>query len=472
MIRTASKGVIGVCEKNPHYFQYKGKEILLITSAEHYGAVINKKFDYVTYFDKLAKYGCNYTRVYPGALNQPKGNWMKDGNMAPLENFIAPWSRSDIPGFLGGGNKFDLNRWDPDFFARLDDFMIEAAKRDIIIELCFFNCQRIHYWPLCPLQIDANINGVGDCDFITFQTLDNGPLVDQQLRYIEKLIMETNRHDNIIYEICDEPTLFLTSSQKAFKWVSMLIDKAVEVESKLPKKHLIAQQVETGIDFCDDDRISIITTQYIRLNQRQLGGVPALDSCYDYNKPIELNETSFIMAWIKENLIPISRLESWEFMVHGGAAFNQLNGFFIVPNPGGDDETNHAILQNLQNLRSFLESFDYIKMRRGDSDFVCKMSIGGYISTMAEKGRQYALYIHHSFPCFGERRGPHFEPNYGEYEPVVTLAIEKGGYNVTFIEPETMKVLKECEITCEGDPVDIICPPYTLDLAIKIIAVE
>ena len=40
--RNSSPGVIGVSDKNPHYFQYKGKEILLITSAEHYGGSLTK----------------------------------------------------------------------------------------------------------------------------------------------------------------------------------------------------------------------------------------------------------------------------------------------------------------------------------------------------------------------------------------------------------------------------------------------
>jgi hypothetical protein len=51
---------------NPHYYNYQGKPIILITSAEHYGAVINKDFDYRTYLDALQARGLNYTRFYPG----------------------------------------------------------------------------------------------------------------------------------------------------------------------------------------------------------------------------------------------------------------------------------------------------------------------------------------------------------------------------------------------------------------------
>ncbi len=33
---------------NPHYFLFRGKPTILITSAEHYGAVLNPNFDYLT----------------------------------------------------------------------------------------------------------------------------------------------------------------------------------------------------------------------------------------------------------------------------------------------------------------------------------------------------------------------------------------------------------------------------------------
>src|SRR5262245_29626948 len=34
---------------NPHYFLFRGKPTVLITSGEHYGAVLNLDFDYVAY---------------------------------------------------------------------------------------------------------------------------------------------------------------------------------------------------------------------------------------------------------------------------------------------------------------------------------------------------------------------------------------------------------------------------------------
>ena len=66
---------------NPHYYLFDGKPTILITSAEHYGGVVNKDFDYVAYFDALKAYGMNYTRIYPGFLFEPMGKFMKGNTL-------------------------------------------------------------------------------------------------------------------------------------------------------------------------------------------------------------------------------------------------------------------------------------------------------------------------------------------------------------------------------------------------------
>ena len=54
---------ISVYHDNPHYFSYKGEPLVLITSDQHYGAVIDMDFDYVKYLDYLAQNGMNLTRT-------------------------------------------------------------------------------------------------------------------------------------------------------------------------------------------------------------------------------------------------------------------------------------------------------------------------------------------------------------------------------------------------------------------------
>src|SRR5271165_6349334 len=106
---------------NPHYFLFRGKAVALISSGEHYGAVLNRDFDYHRYLATLEADGLNYTRLFGGSYVEvpAKSFGILRNNLAPGPGrYLAPWARSDTPGYAGGGNKFDLERWDPAFFTR------------------------------------------------------------------------------------------------------------------------------------------------------------------------------------------------------------------------------------------------------------------------------------------------------------------------------------------------------------------
>ena len=127
---------------NPHYFLFRGKAMALITSGEHYGAVFNADFDYHRYLATLAADGLNYTRLFGGSYLEVPGKsfGILRNDLAPLVGrFIAPWARSGAAGYAGGGNKFDLERWDTEYFRRYRDFLSEAAKREIIVEVTLFS---------------------------------------------------------------------------------------------------------------------------------------------------------------------------------------------------------------------------------------------------------------------------------------------------------------------------------------------
>jgi len=50
--------------ENPRYFEWRGKPTVLITSADHYGTVLNADFDFVKYLATLEKDGLNLTRTF------------------------------------------------------------------------------------------------------------------------------------------------------------------------------------------------------------------------------------------------------------------------------------------------------------------------------------------------------------------------------------------------------------------------
>ena len=98
--------------KNPHYFLFRGKPTVLVTSGEHYGAVLNTEFEYGKYLETLAADGLNLTRTWAGPYCEPPGAFnIAENTLAPKAGkVIFPWARTETPGYANGGNKFDLTQ--------------------------------------------------------------------------------------------------------------------------------------------------------------------------------------------------------------------------------------------------------------------------------------------------------------------------------------------------------------------------
>jgi hypothetical protein len=182
--QAAKRQPLSLHPANPHYFLFQGKPTVLITSGEHYGAVLNMDFGYVRYLDTLQKDGLNLTRVFSGAYVEPPGAFSIARNtLAPAPGrFVCPWPRSHVPSYANGGMKFDLAHWDPEYFSRLRSFMNEAAKRGVVVEMNLF-CPFYEeaQWKISPLNTVNNINHVGDVGRTNVYTLDkNGGLLKIQ----------------------------------------------------------------------------------------------------------------------------------------------------------------------------------------------------------------------------------------------------------------------------------------------------
>jgi hypothetical protein len=91
---------------NPRNFLVRGRQTVLATSGDHYGAVSNRDFDYARYLDALTSDGLDLTRTFHGPTERLPVRW---GSAVTRGNnpgrFLGRWARSDTPGARDGSNR-------------------------------------------------------------------------------------------------------------------------------------------------------------------------------------------------------------------------------------------------------------------------------------------------------------------------------------------------------------------------------
>ena len=73
--------------ENPHDFLFREKPTVLVTSTEHYSAVLNLDFDFISNLDELKSHGLNLTRTFSGVYCELPGNFKIKS--PPYEHDIA-----------------------------------------------------------------------------------------------------------------------------------------------------------------------------------------------------------------------------------------------------------------------------------------------------------------------------------------------------------------------------------------------
>ena len=433
--------------QNPHYFTYRNKPIVLITSAEHYGALLNLDFDYVAYLDELKAHGLNLTRTFTGAYVEPAGAFSISNNtLAPaLGRFICPWSRSDQPGYQAGGNKFDLTKWDETYFKRLKDFVAQAEKRGIIVELTFF-CPFYDesQWRISPLNAVNNVNRLGSIASKNVYTLDkSGNLLDIQEKMVKKIVSELYGYDNLIYEICNEPYF----GGVMMDWQHHIVETVRATEHNFTYPHLISQNIANNTLKIKDPNpsVSVFNFHY---------ATPPLAVADNYwiNKVIGDNETGF-----KGNSDETYRMQGWLFILAGGGLYNNLdysfttekeNGTYRYPStqPGGGSV---ELRKQLSYLKSFMNSLDFINMHPDLSFIKTQFSKEAQVQALVKPSKQYALYLH------------------GEQKRDLDLELPVGKYKLYWLIPENGSS-ESNEISHKGGFLKLKIPAYKTDIALSI----
>lgn len=468
---TEKQDVIKLHPGNPNYFMYQGKPTILVTSGEHYGAVMNADFDYEKYLLTLKNAGLNYTRIFLGPYSEMGDNTfgITNNTMNPKpESWVTPWVKESAT------NKYDLTKWNESFFNRLKAFVSKASENGIVVEVTLFTSYYTnHQWSTSPFNPKNNVQGFDSISFKQVNTINNGQLIDVQEKYVRKVVQELNPFGNFFFEIQNEPwadnpqlvekiaeTDTIThpfawqkvveiANSGSLEWQKRIAQLITDEESQLPNKHMIAQNISNFRNNIEspDPNISIFNFHY---------AYPiAASSNLGLGKVIGLDETGFM---------PHSdfhyRSQAWKFMLAGGALYNNLDYSFTV---GSEDGThsidagtpgwgNSEFRNQLKIMKSFIESFKFIHMKPDNS--ILKVTKGNIaeFQVMAEAGDQYAIYL---------ENGSLSE---------LTLQIPDGEYTVEWINTLTGTIDLRDNMTAINGSATLVCPEFTEDIAFRILA--
>ena len=433
---------------NPHYFLFRGKPTVLITSGEHYGAVLNLDFDYIPYLDELRANRLNLTRTFTGVyVEDPTSFNITNNTLAPAPGkLICPWARSGSPGYANGGNKFDLTKWDDAYFARLKDFVRQAGRRGVVVELVLF-CP--YYgdkeWALSPINARNNVNGIGNVHRTEALTLSHKNLVAVQTAMVEKIVRELNGFDNLYYEICNEPYF----GGVTLDWQAHIAQTIVKTEASLPNKHLIAQNISNGSAKVENPNPAVSIFNFHYSNPPD-----SVAMNYHLNKVIAFDETGFKGTEDKPY-----RTDGWEFIIAGGAVYSNLDysftpwhekGTFVLPprQPGGGGP---SLRRQLRILKDFIHSFNFLRMKPDNTVIKGGIPQGAVARALVDHGNSYAVYVR------------------GGTKAELVLDLPAGRYRAEWVSTMTGRVEKADTLNHQGGQVKLSSPAYSDDIALRIV---
>ena len=482
---------IALHPENPKVFEYDGKPLMLFTATEHYGAVMNRPFDYLRYLGDMREKRINYTRLFLlfRELQLPTNPYSTCKPESP--DYIAPFGRTGPGKACDGEPKYDLELWDDEFFCRLHEFLGTAEKYGIIVEVTLFsNTYSPAVWSCNPLHAANNLSGLDDITVADYNTLRDPRRTELMERYVEKVVRETNRYTNIMYEICNEPggdNIHLPNSptcEESNAWVGHFIKLIRSLESKMENTHLITGQeaysfdqelllyTDLSFDEIDFDVVMVHPTNSTVISGRKylLGGFMSRElylenyrefclEGYKRKKPMCMDEDNAATAFKDVCGWTIHRKRAWT-AIFCGAHYNCID-FSVLPYlETGTPESNRHIRAWMGYIADYLDGVDLAKARPA-ADAIQKAPCGTVGSALGEPSGTMHVYLADA--------AEYGSPEYGRKIEAseLVLDLKAGEYRVELFSPVT-GMFSPAAILRLGDGVPLRLPDFCHDIAVRL----
>lgn len=383
-------GPLRILESNPRWFtDGSGRAVYLAGSHTWQslqdsgllmrGAVSDPppKFDYEGYLDFLVKHNHNFFRLWRWEITKWTDNYT-DGQVKYCRPH--PWVRSGPGAANDGEPKFDLSRFNQEYFDRLRSRVAAARDRGIYAAVMLFEGWEIQFtdgWRNHPFHAANNINGIeadsnGDGSGLEYNTLQETPMgrrvLELQQAYVRHVIDTVNDLDNVLYEISNEAL----GDSKA--WQHHLVRFVKEYESRKPKQHPVgltfAYRGGTNQDLYDSP------ADWISPNPGEPLRSYVENPCADCTAKIVVSDTDHLWGHTGGDNIWV-----WKSFTRG------LNVLFmeeLLPSPTWQDSARQAMGQ----VRRFAERMNLAAMRPEE-----KLSATRYC--LAARGKEYLVFQSH-----------------------------------------------------------------------------
>ncbi len=239
-------GPLAVHPDNPRYFQNTatGKAVYL-TGSHTWANLVDigpsdppEAFDFIKYVDWMAKLNHNFIRLWTWELV----SWNTKANRENKIHVAAPhpWTRTGPGKALDGKPKFDLSKFNPEYFERLRTRISASGKRGIYVSVMLFEGWGLQFsegaWEGHPFNAKNNVNNIdGDANKdgkgVEIHTLGNKKITAIQEAYIRKVIDTINGFDNVLYEISNE------NHPPSTEWQYHIIRFIKDYQKSKPQQH-------------------------------------------------------------------------------------------------------------------------------------------------------------------------------------------------------------------------------------------
>ncbi len=246
---TPDGGPLRVHPENPRYFGDASGRAILLTGSHTWPNLVDMgsgdpppAFDFDAYLAWLVRYGHNFTRGWAWEPTRWDTTQMRNAEWRNGTHVVAPqpWLRPGPDLALDGRPKFDLEKPNPDYLARLRDRLARARAAGVYLSVMLFEGYGVQFqkdaWRNHPFHPANNLNGIdgdrnGDGKGIEIHQLADARVTAIQDSYLRWLVTGLNDFDNLLYEVSNE------THPGSTEWQYHVIRRVMAVEAALPKRH-------------------------------------------------------------------------------------------------------------------------------------------------------------------------------------------------------------------------------------------